>query len=226
MSRVEEQFLESKDVFVHFRKLANQSNKIRIAVAYLTQNGYDIIDPDLRKFLKKHKGNTLELIVGLSSYCITEPSSIESLLRLRKAFSSQVNIRYYYNEGFHPKLFIFEKKDAASILIGSSNLTWQGMRSNVEANLLITEPRNSALHKVVIHYFERLMQHADKDLGSVLITYTKDYNRLKKRKASSYVASPSKKSLRTSLPPDYFDTHRDRKDSQELRSLLEDLPRA
>lgn len=203
MVHTKKQFLESKDVFVYFKRLARQSRKIRIAVAYLTQAGYDMIEPELARFLKTHKENKLEFIVGLSSYCITEPSSLKSLLALSKMFSNQIDIRYYYHEGFHPKLLIFEHETGAEILVGSSNLTWQGMSSNVEANLLTSETQSSALFKVVSRYFEKLMEHADIDMDSILNTYTKDYNRTKKRNDASF-AGKDKKTSRTPLPPDYF----------------------
>ena len=39
---------------------------------------------------------------------------------------------------FHPKIYLFEGEDKSELIIGSSNLTAQGLFTNVEASLLVS----------------------------------------------------------------------------------------
>ena len=205
-----EQFLDNRALFIKIKDLIKYSKNVKIAIAYLTKDGYDEIAPSLEYFLKTRKNNMLEFIVGLSGYGITEPAAVHSLLKLQRSFSGQVRLGYYFNEGFHPKMFIFEQEKEITLAVGSSNLTWQGMNLNVEANVLLSRSKKSPLIKSAQTYFERLMEYANTDLDMRIKEYEKIYKRISSRlkgtsKSSSSVRSPIP---RTRLPPQYFESKR------------------
>lgn len=207
MLHEKEQFLESQSIFPKIRELLRKSNFVRIAVAYLTNDGYNELESSIHDLLRNNSNNKIKIIVGLSSYCITEPAAVQALKDLQTAFSSQVTVKYYYNEGFHPKLFIFEHGSETSCIIGSSNLTWQGLNSNVEANVILTRSALSPLVISIQDFFENLLNHADCDLETAIRKYNRLYqtsmNRTKGHK------SGKEPFLKTSLPPQFFKAKKD-----------------
>jgi len=210
-----EELLESKGVYRSISRLIGRSTSVRIAVAYLTEDGYSAIADDIERFLKRDKNNKLDFIVGISNYCITEPAALDSLARLRNLFPNQARVRYYYNEGFHPKMFILEHDDGTSLIVGSSNLTWQGINLNVEANLAITRPKNSHLVSAAQTYFDKLMVHAAEDLEQASRFYKKIYKRLTGKKGKTSGSAGTGGRFRTNLPPQYFESN---KTIEELES--------
>lgn len=64
------------------------------------------------------------------------PTSYRALKSL--LFKSEVQIRFYTDKSFHPKIYIFGNKIAS---VGSSNLTDGGLTTNQEVNLTVT-PEN------------------------------------------------------------------------------------
>ncbi|MCJ7425229.1 phospholipase D-like domain-containing protein [Candidatus Bathyarchaeota archaeon] len=202
MSLPDERFLKSKDFFGEFRQLSLRSNKIRFAVAYLSQNGCDRISRDLERFLERDGKNRLDVIAGFSSYFITEPKALETLAAIKKHYSDQVDIRYYYNKAFHPKLFIFERDNEVDAIIGSSNLTWPGMSSNIEANVLLKRPMESSLSQSLMDFFNQIMRHAERDFEDELKRYSKDYDRYHTREKRS--KKVGRRRVETNLPPDDY----------------------
>jgi HKD family nuclease len=204
MAKETEEFLCSGDFFTSLQKLAKKSSSIRVAVAYLTQGGYDQIETCLRRFLGRSAANRLYFVVGLSDYCITEPSALESLLELKTDFENQLVLKYYDNEAFHPKLFVFEGKDTTTAIAGSSNLTWQGMSSNVEANLLLTRPTDSPIVQSIMNYFQEIDDYADTDLNDVLKAYKKKFNSFERKGGRKSGKTKRKGRRKTRLPPVFF----------------------
>jgi HKD family nuclease len=199
-----EEFLESKGVFARAKELIGLSKHVKIAVAYLTKGGFEEVSENLERFLKSDKENKFDIVVGLSSYCITEPSALDSLAKLKRSFPRQVTVKYYYHEGFHPKMFIFEHEKETNVLVGSSNLTWQGMNFNVEANVTLARPKNSPLVRTAEAYFEKLMHYARDDIESASKRYSRIYGRVTRKRKQTGTSSTGYGMPKTSLPPQYF----------------------
>lgn len=215
-----EELLESKGVYRSICRLLGRSTSVRIAVAYLTEDGYSVISDDIERFLRRDKNNKLDFVVGMSNYCITEPAALDSLVRLRKLLPKQVRVRYYYNEGFHPKMFIFEHDDDISLMVGSSNLTWQGINHNVEANLAITRPKNSHLVSAAQTYFDKLMVHAAENIEQASMFYKKIYKRFAAKKGDSSWSRGTGGRFRTNLPPQYFESNKIIEESESKCKLI------
>lgn len=123
MNRIYSNGLQKDFVINPFYKLAASSTRIFLAAPYFTEP-----EPvfEALKF-----GSKVQLLVGLNS--ATNP------LNLRKIFENKnVNIRYLTNR-FHAKIYIFD--DVA--LLGSSNLTDGGLRSNREAVICLDQPEDA-----------------------------------------------------------------------------------
>lgn len=114
-----------------------QSEECRIAVAYISSRGLKMLEPALRQCLER--GGCLEFLVGLDPSG-TDPQALWNLYRL-----SQDNPRVALyclakldpSAVYHPKLYLFNERDAVTILLGSSNLTEGGLKKNIEVNVLI-----------------------------------------------------------------------------------------
>jgi len=104
-------FLESGDVLSVAESLIPQCDQVDIAVAFLKDSGYQSIRNEIVDFLRS--GNKIRLIVGLSGFCITDPSPLEDLLEVRDTLKrkNSLRLKYYSNTQFHPKLLIFRQND-------------------------------------------------------------------------------------------------------------------
>ena len=205
MLQKDEQFLESYELFSKIKELLNKASYVKIAVAFLTKYGYDELSANIEHFLKNKPTNKIEFIVGLSSYCITEPDAFAALMKLQTFFSRQVKVKYYFNEGFHPKLFIFEHGEVTTVIVGSSNLTWQGLNINVEANVVFTRPFKSDFIISVQNYFKNLLDYAASDLETAFRQYDKMFKRFSNHQKGVIESSDEGKFSKTNLPPQFFE---------------------
>ncbi len=120
----------------------DHSLQMNIAVAFARESGYQIIKKPLIKFLERN-GHT-NFILGLD-FQTTDPVVLQELYKLSNQGYLLNLICYRGNlEGtatYHPKMYLFNQKDNNfTAIIGSSNLTYGGLVSNIEANLKITSP--------------------------------------------------------------------------------------
>lgn len=111
---------------------------IRIAVAYISRYGLSIVEEALEKAIKN--GNRVEFLVGLDMR-VTEPAALSHLY----GFSSENPEFYLYcyatdipTEIFHPKLYLFKTANSFKAIVGSSNLTKGGLKSNIEVNVFMS----------------------------------------------------------------------------------------
>ncbi len=81
----------------------------------------------------KTRGLTISFIVGVDQKA-TSKEALEALSKLG------INAQIFYQLGgsiFHPKVYLFEGEHKSQLIVGSSNLTRQGLYVNVEASLLL-----------------------------------------------------------------------------------------
>jgi HKD family nuclease len=114
-----------------------QAREIRIAVAFVSQSGLDLIEAPMQSALRT--GATIEFLVGLDMHT-TEAAALQSLYELSCA-NEYVSLYCYSSSSrgsiYHPKLYLFKSEDAATSIIGSSNLTSGGLQKNREVNVLL-----------------------------------------------------------------------------------------
>lgn len=145
-------FLKGSQVPKQLRDSMDFANKIRIAVAFLKEGGYVEIESSLVKALKNNKN--VEFIVGACpNYRITDPSVLEKLQALENIHQN-LTLRFFGENHFHPKLFIFERDDEIRVILGSSNLTAGGISSNIEANIIIEGKRREKLVDDILRFFD------------------------------------------------------------------------
>lgn len=109
--------------------------RFHVAMALVRSSGLDLLLPRLRQALRR--GAEGECVLGID--LPSEPDAIEALLALRDEFAGRFTVRRFASPGsryFHTKLWVFRGKQAIAI-VGSSNLTAGGLRTNHEANVLV-----------------------------------------------------------------------------------------
>ncbi len=136
-----------KNIEDEIQYLLKQSDKVSIAVAFLKNSGIERLEGAMKECLKNN--GTISIITGFNFY-FTEPEALKKLLEMN------VNCKISFNENFHPKMYIFENKDNASIIIGSSNLSEGGLSSNFEANAILTGAMKEQSIKDAVDFFSYL----------------------------------------------------------------------
>jgi len=112
-----------------------KSNKVMIAVAYATIPKNHEFMKKLKEFVLKRKRKA-HIIVGLG-YENTNPECLEALLAIQDRSKGRMSCKVSMEERFHPKLYVFEKLHSqVTVVIGSSNLTPEGLERNIEVNVV------------------------------------------------------------------------------------------
>ncbi len=124
--------------------------KIQIATAFFSD--FEII----RTFVENKC--TVQLIVRLDKG--TSATELEKLLPYSER--GQVEVRFFSDEHFHPKFYIFGDKTA---FIGSSNLTHNGLSENQEMNIQIENKEMICeLQMVFEDYWEQAKEFTQEDM--------------------------------------------------------------
>lgn len=112
---------------------------------------------------KKHL-SIITIVTGVDQ----KGTSQEALLAL---LNLNINAFVFYQLGFtifHPKIYLFEGIEKSELIIGSSNLTSQGLFTNVEASLLVSiDNRVEGDRKIVEqlkNYFKGIFDFTDPNL--------------------------------------------------------------
>jgi HKD family nuclease len=114
------------------------SRRAEIAVAFVRYSGLRLIEAAMDECLGK--GGDIEFVVGLDFHT-TDAESLRAL-HVRAEAGSRLRL-YCYGEPadgrgtYHPKLYLLEKGQTVTAIVGSSNLTEGGLRSNVEVNVAL-----------------------------------------------------------------------------------------
>ncbi len=127
------------------------TNEVCIAVAFTTQSGLDEIIQPLRQ-VAAH--GSVRLITGLYQH-VTEPQALETLLRIQNETRGNFSVKLSKEPQFHRKFFLVESKSQTTAIVGSSNLTKEGLQSGGEINLIISSAKNASSTKELKKIFER-----------------------------------------------------------------------
>ena len=144
-------FLADKD----FRSFAGIS-------AFASQAGVNGLSKHIAA-AKKHL-NIITIVTGVDQKG-TSQEALEALLNLK------INAFVFYQPSyaiFHPKIYLFEGIDKSELIIGSSNLTSQGLFTSVEASLLISIDNSIEADRKVVEqlkdYFKGVFDFTDPNL--------------------------------------------------------------
>lgn len=119
-------------------------------------------------YIKEAVNKNITIVVGIDQ----QVTSVEALNMI---LNMNVNSYIFYNPSenqiFHPKIYLFEGKNASKVIIGSSNLTKGGLFQNVESSILVETSLNDKDGQIFIQeikdYFSKLLDGADSNIKKI-----------------------------------------------------------
>lgn len=148
--------------------LLSQANtrEVCIVVAFVTQAGLDEIAQHLRQVATQGK---VRFITGLYQH-VTEPQALETLLKIQDETRGRFSAKLSTEPQLHRKFFIIESSVKAVAIVGSSNLTKEGLQSGGEINLMISSPKNESSIQKLKKIFEKEWKHRAVSLSATQIS--------------------------------------------------------
>jgi HKD family nuclease len=122
---------------------------LEIAVAFITKEGVDAIGPLLSSVAKRCK---VRILTGIYQ-SFTQPSALKELNKISRQTNGNLELRISKNKRFHWKAYFLIKKTNADVVIGSSNLTSDGLGAEGEINLQLNLGTNSSSFKNIYRSF-------------------------------------------------------------------------
>lgn len=127
----------SRRFFDFFQENLQGAKRVWIASAFVKGEALRTPLPDFAKILSKE--GSIDFLAGLDFH-ITDGKALRLLYQMNSeyenfAFGCYSGSPWELEGSFHPKFYLFEKGEKLKVLIGSSNLTFGGLKSNVEINV-------------------------------------------------------------------------------------------
>ncbi len=106
-----------------------EPNQVLVSVAFVREGGLDVVEEAIKPLAKHTK-----FFVGIRND-ITSIQAIKRLLTMGvELYAVDTGSR---NTIFHPKLYFAANTTQASVIIGSANLTFNGLHNNIEVSTLM-----------------------------------------------------------------------------------------
>lgn len=144
----------NKPLINHISELFDKSNKIDIAVAFLSLGGWNLLKPLLLKWLKKNS-RELRLLVRKDDR-FPDKNAVDEITKI-----GNIEFKYYEGTEFHAKQWIFYTNDIVYVLIGSANLTRSGLIKNAEANILTELKLNNPELRKIENNFQKWWENSE-----------------------------------------------------------------
>jgi HKD family nuclease len=157
-----------------------ECDQVYIATAYATVGGVRKLLTMMTERVESFESNWL---LGLDDY-ITQPGALELCLALPSASLRVASFTRRHKIRFHPKIILLASSrhpQKASLIIGSSNLTANGLSKNIEASMVVSS--NSIEEATELRsYWQKYWE-----LGNLLSTgefenYARTYQEIKSRR--------------------------------------------
>lgn len=155
---------ETENHFKIISDLLDRADEIIFCVAFLKTSGLNTI---IEKLKSKSKS---KYFIGTDFY-LTEPNALRRL----------------YNEGFevyltkkdkvtfHPKIYYFKTGQDINIIVGSTNITSGGLKSNIETSILINTISNSPIDIEFKNTLKDFNDHSVLVSDNIILDYEKRY---------------------------------------------------
>ncbi len=148
----------------------NICDSFALSVAFVSDSGLSALKQTLLDIIGKGKKGR---IVTSTYLGFNSPKVFRSLFNLFKG--TNVEVRIYKKDGFHPKGYLFNIEDECSIMIGSSNLTQDALGVNQEWNICLNSYKDEEIVNKVKSEFEQQWSESDPITEEWIETYAQDY---------------------------------------------------
>ncbi len=175
-----------KNLLTELSAEISKSKDVKIAVAFLKYSGYDLIKENILECLEN--GGKMEFLVGLD-FNTTDAKAIKALQEIES--NNPLLKCYCFSDTlkndtpvFHPKLYLLNDGNHATVMIGSSNLTGGGLKTNVEINAIIKSEVNNEIISDIYGLYNRLKFRSK--LFKPDADYLKNYDKIRTTLNKSY----------------------------------------
>lgn len=146
-------------------------NSFTCVVAFASRDAVSALKPYIMG--AKRAGWSIRIIVGIDQGG-TSAQALEELLSL----DVSAQILHLDNPGnsviFHPKIYLFEGNDSYAAIIGSNNLTINGLARNMECATLIKGGKDDSFYEELYKYWGNLFNLTDTALRVLTTTYIEE----------------------------------------------------
>ncbi|WP_300361479.1 DUF3427 domain-containing protein [Fusobacterium sp.] len=137
----------SYSILESLKKSLEECNEFLFIVSFIRFSGIQILLDILKKLEEKNiKGKILT-----SNYMnVTEKRALEKIIKFKN-----IELKFFDGDiqGFHPKTYIFKNEKGIKILLGSSNISFGGLKSNIEwNNEIFFEKDDNEIEEVLNEY--------------------------------------------------------------------------
>lgn len=136
-----------RNMYESLKKSIQESDEIIMNVSFIRDSGMKLLIKDLKE--AKERGKRIKILT--SDYMkVTEPNALYRLLEIGgvKIFDNPLN------KSFHPKTYIFKRKDDFEIYVGSSNISYSALISGVEWNYNFVSGQNDEVKEILDEFTE------------------------------------------------------------------------
>lgn len=157
------------------------ADEARVAVAYARKSGLEAL-PTLENVLKGAR--SVRFLAGVD-FQLTDLDTLERLHAPPEAESRVFLIPAGQGgaRNFHPKIYVGQRGAELRALVGSANFTAGGLRTNVEASLLIKAPVHEPVARQILDFHNRLWTSPFSIPVSASLRQT--YSRLQRQRADA-----------------------------------------
>jgi len=135
----------------YLRAAGSSCKQIDIAVAFITASGLESLLHLLQRVARKGR---VRILTGLYQG-FTEPKALALLLREQAESESRITVRICRDKRFHWKSYFLIGSRSATAIVGSSNMTSEGLTERGELNLVLSAQRDTTPFRTVHSGFEK-----------------------------------------------------------------------
>lgn len=171
------------------RKRLSAASEVRVQVAFATTAGVSSVLSSLQRAAGL---GSVRFMTGLYQ-CITEPGALRLLIQAAEASGGRFQVCLSKELQLHTKMYLIATRTRATCIIGSSNLSRDGLLSSGELNLSLTSTRSAPIVRTLIRKFDEAWE-----LDSVKLTRDRIL-RYEKHRPQFKIRSLSRTELRAIL---------------------------
>lgn len=147
------QFIENvgpNSVLSNLKRMTKGAVSVDIAVAFISSSGLNQLLSSLQRVASRGE---VRILTGLYQ-SITDPRALRTLLRVQEQTRGRLSVRISRESKFHRKLYLVRTVGNVKAVVGSSNLTRDGLSSGGELNVYLSSAADSAPMRRLLRAFD------------------------------------------------------------------------
>lgn len=156
------------------------TQSLDLGVAFITRAGLNELLPAIQQVARRGR---VRVLTGIYQ-AFTEPEALHALLRVRNETNGTLDLRISSTPHFHWKVYLLYTRGGLRAVVGSSNVTTDGLVGGAELNLVI-QPGTDDLARRVREAFDDAWKTSSQPVSAEWI------KRYAERRATRVVQTPS-----------------------------------